>query len=60
MLASIEFAEYRRKGATLSLAQRATVPGSLLHSAPTCLSNGNARHLKSRHPFVLAAQQFIS
>jgi len=35
-------------------------PGHLLHSALTCLPSGNSRHLKSRHPFVLAAQQLIS
>jgi len=32
----------------------------LLHSALTCPSSGNGRHLKSRHPFAPAAQQLIS
>ena len=59
ILASIQPAEVRRKGATLSLAHRAMKPGHLLHSALTCASGVNARHLKSRHPFVPAAQQLI-
>ena len=51
ILAGIQLSERRRKGATLSLARRSTEPGHL---------GGNARHLKSRHPFVPAAQQLIS
>jgi len=35
-------------------------PGHLLHSALTRPSSANARRLKSRHPFVPAAQQLIS
>ena len=35
-------------------------PGHLLHSAITRPSGAAAQHLKSRHPFVLAAQQLIS
>jgi len=35
-------------------------PGHLLHSALTRPSNVDARRLKSRHPFVPAAQQLIS
>jgi len=35
-------------------------PGHLLHSALTRPSSANARRLKSRHPFVLAAQLLIS
>jgi len=50
----------RRNGATLPLALRAMVTGHLIHSALTCPSSANARHLKSRHPFVPAAQQLIS
>jgi len=59
ILASIQPAELRRKGATLSLARRAMEPGHLLHSALTRPSSGNGRHLKSRHPFIPAAQQLI-
>ena len=51
ILAGIQPAEFRRKGATLSLARRAMEPGHL---------DGNARHLKSRHPIVPAAQQLTS
>ena len=60
ILAGIQPAELRRNGATLSLARRATEAGSLLHSALTCTSSANARRLKSRHPFVPAAQHLIS
>jgi len=35
-------------------------PGHLLHSALTHPSSADARRLKSRHPFVPAAQQLIS
>jgi len=42
------------------LAHRAMEPGHLLHLALTCPPSGNVRHLKSRHPFVLAAQQLVS
>jgi len=35
-------------------------PGHLLHSVLTCPPSGNARHLKSRHAFVPAAQQLTS
>ena len=38
--------------ATLSLARRAMVSDHLLHPELTCTSSGNARQLKSRHPFV--------
>jgi len=60
ILAGIQPAELRREGATLSLARRAMEPGDLLHSAPPCPSSANAKRLKSRHPFVSAAQQLIS
>jgi len=60
ILAGIQPADFRRNGATLSLARRAMEPRHLLHSALTCPPNGNARRLKSRHTFVPAAQQLIS
>ena len=60
LLAGIQPAELRRNGATLSLTRRDMEPGHLLHSALTRLSSANARCLKSRHPFVTAAQQLIS
>jgi len=59
-LAGIQPAELRRNGATLSLAPRAMERGHLLHSALTRPSSANARRLKSRHPFVPAAQHLIS
>jgi len=60
ILAGIQPAELRRTGATLSLARRAMEPGHLLHSAFSCPPRANARHLKSRHPFVPVAQKLIS
>ena len=51
MLAAIQPAALRCKGATPSLGWRPVVPGHL---------SGNAWHLKSRHPFVHPAQQLIS
>jgi len=60
ILAGIQPAELRRSGATLSLGCRAMEPGHLLYSALTCPSSADARRLKSRHPFVPAAQQLIS
>ena len=56
ILAGIQPAELRRSGATLSLARRAKESRHLLHSALTWPSSANARRLKSRHPFVPAAQ----
>ena len=56
----IQSAYLRREGATLSLARRAKEPGHLLHLALTCPPSANARHLKSRHPFVPVVQQLIS
>jgi len=53
-------ADLRRRRATLSLGRRAMEPGHLLHSALTRPSGATARSLKSRHPFVPAAQQLIS
>jgi len=54
-LAGIQHAELHRNGATLSLARRAMEPGHLLHLALTRPSSAKARRLKSRHPFVPAA-----
>ena len=60
ILAVIQLAELRRNGATLFLARPAVESGHLLHSALTCPPGANIRRLKSRLPFVLAAQQLIS
>jgi len=60
ILAGIQPAELRRRGATLSLGRRAMEPGHLLHSALTRPSGAAAQRLKSRHPFVPAAQKLIS
>jgi len=60
ILAGIKPAEIRRDGATLSLTRRAIEPRHLLHSALTCPSSADAQRLKSRHPFVPAAQHLIS
>ena len=56
ILAGIQPAELRHKGATLPLARPATESGHLLHSALTCPPSTNARRLNWRHPFVPAAQ----
>jgi len=60
ILAGIQPTELRRKGATLSLARRAVEPGHLLHTVLTRPQSTNALPLKSRHPFVPAAQHLIS
>jgi len=60
ILAGIQSAELRRKGATLSLTLHAMESGHLFHSALTRSSSANAGRLKSRHPFVSAAQQLLS
>ena len=60
ILTGIQPAELGRNAVTLSLGCRAMDPGHLLHPALTRPSSANARHLKSRHPFVPAAQQFIN
>jgi len=60
ILAGIQPAELRRNGATLSLARRAMEPAHFLHTALTCPSIAKARRLKSRHPFLPAAQHLIS
>jgi len=48
ILAGIQPAELRRKGAALSLARHATEPEHLLHSAVTCPPSANTQRLKSR------------
>ena len=58
-LAGIQPAELRRNGATLSLARRAMESGHLLHSTLNRPLSANARRLKSRHPFIPAAQHLI-
>jgi len=60
MLAGIQPAQFRRNGATLSLAHRAMEPGHLLHSALRRPSIAEARRLKSRHPLVPAARLHFS
>jgi len=57
VLAGIQPAELLPKGVTLSLACRTTESGHLLHSTLTRSLGGNARRLKSRHPFVPTAPQ---
>ena len=59
ILASIQLAELRRNGATLSLACCAMEPEHLLHSMVTCPLSANTWRLKSKHPFVPIAQQLI-
>ena len=60
ILAGLQPAELRRIGTALPLARRGMEPGHLFHSGLACPLSGNARHLKSRHTFVPAAQQLIS
>ena len=56
ILAGIQPAELRRRGATLSLGRRSIEPGHLLHPALTRPSSADTRRLKWRHPFLPAAQ----
>jgi len=60
ILTGIQPAGFRHSGATLSPARRAMESGHLLHSVLTHPSSANARHLKSRHPFVPVAEHLIS
>jgi len=60
ILAGIQPAKLRRSRPTLYPGRRAMEPGHLLHSALTRPLSAVARRLKSRHPFVPAAQQLIS
>ena len=59
VLSGITPTELRRKRATLSLACRAQEPGHLLHDRLTSHSYGGHRQLKSRHPYVPAAQELL-
>jgi len=56
ILAGNKPAGLHRSGATLSLARHAMAHGHLLHSALASPPSGNARRLKSKHPFVPAPQ----
>ena len=56
ILAGIQPPEFRREEATLSLARRALDPNHLLHAKVCAYPNELPRRLKSRHPFVPAAQ----
>jgi len=60
IVADIQAVELHRRETTLSLGRHAMEPGHLLHSALTDPSGAVARRLKSRHPFLPAAQQLIS
>jgi len=60
ILAGTQPAEFRRNGATKSPKRRVVVPRHLLHSGLACPPDTDARRLKSRHPFVTAAQHLIS
>ena len=60
ILAGIQPAELRDKGATLSIARHPMGAGHFHYSALICPSSGNVRHLNSSHSFVPNAQQLIS
>ena len=55
----LSFAVQPAEEATLSLARRALEPVHLLHSKLYAFANEHFRRLKSRHPFVPAAQQLL-
>ena len=60
ILAGIQPAELRRRGATLSLAHRATLNlVHILHEQLVGKQNAHQGRLKSRRPFVLAAQKLL-
>ena len=60
ILAGIQPAELRRRGATLSLANRATLnPDHILHEQLVRKQNAHQGRLKSRRPFVPAAQNLL-
>ena len=60
ILAGIQPAELRRRGATLSLANRATLnPDHILHEQLVGKQNAHQGRLKSRRPFVSAAQKLL-
>ena len=60
ILAGIQPAELRRRGATLSLANRATLnPDHILHEQLFGKQNAHQGRLKSRRPFVPVAQKLL-
>jgi len=59
ILAGIQPAGLRRKGATLSLARRALEPSHLLHTKLLAPTSQRPRRLKSRHPFAPAALHLL-
>ena len=60
VLSSIQPAELRRQGATLSLANRSSLdPGHILHGQLTEPRAASKERLKSRHPFALAARKLF-
>ena len=60
ILAGIQPAELRRRGATLSLANRATLnPDHILHEQLVEKQNAHQGRLKSRRPFVPATQKLL-
>ena len=60
ILAGIQPAKLRRRGATLSLANRATLnPDHILHEQLVGKQNAHQGRLKSRRPFVPAAQKLL-
>ena len=60
ILAGIQPAELRRRGATLSLANRATLnPAHIRHEQLVGKQNAHQGRLKSRRPFVPAAQKLL-
>ena len=60
ILADIQPAELRHRGATLSLANRATLnPDHILHEQLVEKQNAHQVRLKSRRPFVPAAQKLL-
>ena len=59
ILAGIQPAEFRRKQATLSLSRRALEPDHLLHAKLFVAPIRRQTRLKSRRPFVSAAQLLV-
>ena len=60
VLASIQPAELRRLGATLSLAYRGSLdPGHILHELLVGFADGHRERLKSRRPFLPAARKLL-
>ena len=60
VLSGIQPAEFRRQGATLSLANRSSLdPGHFLHGQLTELPAASRERLKSRHPFTPAVWKVL-